>query len=187
MSWTRLIAMLGAVLALCSGATQAAAPTIGAPLPVLKITDRGELTMSGDKFSFVPWSSATNPGKVHIIQYFGATMGDRKVFEPVTDLLETSMEPGTVHVSTVLNLDAALWGTSGWVLSELEKNKKIHPEATMVVDEDGAGVAQWDLGEAGTGLIVMDDQGIVKYFSRKSLNEDELTSTMELIRSLASH
>jgi len=185
MSWTRLIAILGTALALASGTAHAAAPTIGSPLPVLNITDRGELTMNGEKFSFIPWSSETNPGKVHIIQYFGATMGDSKVFEPVTDLLETSVKPGTVHVSTVLNLDAALWGTTGFVMSELEKNKKIHPQATMVVDEDGAGVSQWDLGEAGTGLIVMDDQGIVKYFNRKSLTEEELASTMELIRSLS--
>ena len=172
-------------LALGSITTLAGAPTIDAPLPVLKITERGELTMNGDDFSFVPWSSATNPGKVHIIQYFGANMGDSKVFEPVTDMLETSVEPGTVHVSTVLNLQAALWGTTGFVLSELEKNKKIHPQATMVVDDEGTGVAEWELGEAGTGLIVMDDKGIVKYFNRKSLTEEELASTMKLIRSLA--
>ena len=31
----------------------------------------------------------------------------------------------------------------------------------------------------------MDDQGIVKYFNRKSLTEEELASTMDLIRSLS--
>ena len=183
MKMIRLIMAL--CLALGSIPTLAGAPTIDAPLPVLKIAERGELTMNGDDFSFVPWSSETNPGKVHIIQYFGANMGDSKVFEPVTDLLETSVEPGTVHVSTVLNLEAALWGTTGFVLSELEKNKKIHPQATMVIDAEGAGVAEWELGDAGTGLIVLDDKGIVKYFNRKSLTEEELASTMKLIRSLA--
>jgi len=180
-----MIATLGLALALGSVSTYAGAPTIDAPLPVLEITDRGELTMNGEDFRFIPWSSEMNPGKVHVIQYFGANMGDRDVFKPVTDLLESSMKPGSVHVSTVLNMDAALWGTTGFVLSELEKNKKIHPQATLVLDEDGVGVEQWDLGEAGTGLIVMDDKGIVKYFNRQSLTEAELASTMELIKSLA--
>ena len=62
----------------------AGAPAVGAPLPVLEIADRGELTMSGDEFSFVPWSSDTNPGTVHVIQYFGANLGDRDVFAPFT-------------------------------------------------------------------------------------------------------
>jgi len=180
-----LMTLLSLALALNGVTALASTPVVDAPLPVLKITDRGELTMHDDTFSFVPWSSAANPGKVHVIQYFGANLGDRDVFKPVTDMLENSFKPGTVHVSTVLNLDAALWGTTGWVISELEKNKKIYPESTMVVDEEGTGVKEWDLGKAGTGLIVMDDKGIVKYFKRQSLTEAELASTLELIRSLA--
>lgn len=167
-----------------SAGAAAGVPTVGAPLPALEIAERGELTMSGNDFSFVPWTSETNPGKVHVIQYFGANLGDRDVFQPFTDMLQERVEPGAVHVSTVLNMDAALWGTSGFVLSELEKNKKMHPLATMVLDEEGIGVSRWDLGDDGTGLIVMDDKGVVQYFKRSSLDEKERTSTLELIRSL---
>jgi YtfJ family uncharacterized protein len=175
--------IISMVLFLASGSALAGAPAVDSPLPLLSITERGELTLTGDDFSFVPWSSATNPGKVHVIQYFGANLGDRDVFKPFTDLLQTSVEPGTVHVTTVLNLDAALWGTTGFVISELEKNKRIHPLATMVLDEEGTGVVEWDLGKAGTGLIVMNDKGVVKYFTRQSLTKDELAATLELVRS----
>lgn len=171
------------ILILASGSALAGAPAVDSPLPLLSISERGELTMAGNEFSFVPWSSATSPGKVHVIQYFGANLGDRDVFKPFTDLLQTSVEPGTVHVTTVLNLDAALWGTTGFVISELEKNKRIHPLATMVLDEDGAGVVKWDLGKAGTGLIVTDEKGMVKYFTRQSMSEEELAATLELVRS----
>jgi YtfJ family uncharacterized protein len=174
--------LLGFILTLMAQIALAAAPAIDAPLPLLTVSERGELTISGEDFEFVPWSSESNPGTVHVLQYFGATMGDRDVFKPFTDLLQTSFEPGAIHVTTVLNLDAALWGTTGFVISELEKNKKVHPKATMVLDENGDGITTWDLGKAGTALIVTDAKGIVKFFSRASLNEEEMKATVELIQ-----
>ncbi len=172
----------GLILAFCCGGSFAAAPTVDAPLSELNISERGELTMSGDDFKFVPWRSDANLGKVHVIQYFGATMSDSKIFEPFTDLLQKSMEPGVIHVTTVLNLDAAMWGTTGFVISELEKNKRLHPDSTMVVDDDGTGLVEWDLGEAGSGLIITDDKGVVKYFTRKAMSEDEMAAALALIQ-----
>ena len=122
---------------------------------------------------------------MHVIQYFGATLGDRDVFKPFTDMLEAELEPGSVHVSTILNLDAAVWGTTGFVVSELKKNKQQHPTATMVLDADGDGVDAWTLGEAGTGLIVIDKQGIVQYFSPGSPDEADLKTTLGLIKTLS--
>lgn len=183
MTITRAISAL--LLTLMCTLAQAGAPTVDSPLPPLNVTERGELTMSGDDFKFVPWRSDVNPGKVHVIQYFGATMSDSEIFKPFTDLLEKSVPPGTVHVTTVLNLDAALWGTTGFVMSELEKNKRVHPQATMVVDDKGQGVTEWDLGKAGTGFIVMDKNGIVKYFTRQAMSETELASVMELVKANA--
>ena len=175
------LALCTTFILVCTTA-QAATPTVDAPLPELSITERGELTLAGDDFKFVPWSSDTRVDKVQVIQYFGATMGDRDTFKPFTDLLQTSFKPGTVHVSTVLNLDAAMWGTTGMVVSELKKNKRAHPQATMVLDDDATGVTTWNLGEAGTGLIVLNKQGIVKFFTPKALSEDEMAATVELIR-----
>jgi predicted transcriptional regulator len=110
-------------------------------------------------------------------------MSDSKTFEPFTDLLSKSFEPGTIHVTTILNLDAAMWGTSGFVISELQKNKRIHPLATMVLDENGSGVTVWDLGEAGTGLVVTDAAGVVKYFTRQAMTADEMAAALALVRS----
>ena len=125
MKISRLMATL--VFSLFCIGSFAAAPTVDAPLSTLTIEERGELTMSGDDFKFIPWNSDKHLGQVQVIQYFGATMGDSKIFEPFTDLLQESLEPGTVQVTTVLNMDAAMWGTSGFVISELEKNKRLTP------------------------------------------------------------
>ncbi|GAB5452122.1 MAG: YtfJ family protein [Halioglobus sp.] len=170
------------LLLLMSARVLAGAPTPGEALPTLNIEDRGELILDGSEFSFVPWSSDKRPQQVHVIQYFGANLGDRDVFEPFTDMIQQRLPAGSVHVTTVLNMDAAMWGTTGMVLSELKKNKKKHPESTMVIDEEGAGVKIWELGKAGTGLMIIDTQGVVKFFTRGSLPEDQLASTIELIR-----
>jgi uncharacterized protein len=183
MTISRLMATLVVAL-FCSGSF-AAAPTLDAPLSTLTIEERGELTLSGDDFKFIPWNSEKHLGQVQVIQYFGATMGDSKIFEPFTDLLQKSLEPGTVHVTTVLNMDAAMWGTSGFVISELEKNKRLHPDSTMVVDEDGTGVSEWALGEAGSGLVIVDAKGIVKFFTLKAMSEDEMATALALIKTNA--
>ncbi len=160
----------------------ASAPAMNTPLPTLDISDRGELVSKDEDFSFRPWSSDTHPGKVHIIQYIGAKLSDKDVFKPLTDAIETQFEPGSVQVTTVINMDAAMWGTSGMVMSELKKNKRRYPTAVMVVDEEGSGVDAWGLGESGRGLLITSGDGIVKYFADDSLNEEELATTIELIR-----
>jgi YtfJ family uncharacterized protein len=170
------------VLVLACAAALASTPAVDAPLPLLSITERGELTMAGEDFKFVPWRSDAGLGNVHVLQYFGATMSDSEIFKPFTDLLGKSFAPGAVHVTTVLNLDAAMWGTTGMVISELEKNKKIHPQATLVVDDKGLGVTEWNLGDEGAGLIIMDDKGIVKYFTQQAMSEAELNTALELVR-----
>ena len=181
MSMSRMLCSM--VLALMCGSAFAAAPAVDAPLPVLNISERGELTMNGDDFSFVPWRSDTNAGTVHVVQYFAATQGASETFKPFTDRLEGSFAPGTIHVTTILNLDAATWGTTPFVISELKKNKRIHPKASMVVDDKGAGVVEWDLGKEGTALLVTDQKGIVKYFTRQAMSEQEIAATLQLMQS----
>ncbi len=175
-------AIPGLLLALFCVRALAVAPAVDAPLPPLNIAERGELTLVGNDVKFVPWRSDANPGKVHIVQYFGASMSDSKIFEPVTDMLEKDLPPDTVHVTTVLNLDAAVWGTTGFVMSELEKNKRLHPRATIVVDDKGQGVTAWDLGKPGVGLFVLDKQGVVKFSALHALSETEMASVMALLR-----
>ncbi len=181
MSMSRMLSSL--VLAfICSGAF-AAAPAVDAPLPVLSISERGELIMTGDDASFVPWRSDANSGTVHVVQYFAATQKASETFKPFTDVLEANFAPGTIHVTTILNLDAAMWGTTPFVISELKKNKRIHPKASMVVDDKGTGVAEWGLGKEGAGLLVTDQKGIVKYFTRQAMSEQEIATTLQLMKS----
>ena len=68
--------LYGLALLLIIPSALAGEPAAGAPLPPLKIEDRGEVVLDGDDFAFATWSSEQQPGKVHVLQYFGATRAD---------------------------------------------------------------------------------------------------------------
>jgi YtfJ family uncharacterized protein len=157
-------------------------PITAAPLPPLAIEDRGEMIMDGDEFSFVPWSSDKDPGKVHILQYFSGTISHRDLFSPFTDLLQAELDYTKYHVTTIINLDRALWGTKGFVVSELKDSKRQYPLATMVLDEDGVGVEQWQLGEQGSVLAIMGNDGVVQFVSHGPLDETQMQTSLELVR-----
>jgi YtfJ family uncharacterized protein len=172
-------------MALLLGWTQwalAQGPVVSAPLPPLAINERGEMIMEGDEFSFVPWSSDKDPGKVHILQYFSGTLAHRDLFSPFTDLLQEELDYTKYHVTTIINLDRALWGTTGFVVSELKDSKRQYPRATMVLDEDGIGVDQWQLGKQGSVLAIMDNDGVVQFVSHGPLDDTQMQSSLEFIR-----
>lgn len=159
-------------------------PALQQPLPYLSIEDRGELVLDNDTFSFQPWSTDNHPGKVHILQYIGGTKADSKIFEPFTDSLQETLEPGSYHVTTIINLDAAVWGTSGFVVSEVKSSKRKYPLSTIVLDEEGRGVHQWQLGDSGVGLAILDRAGKLLYFTRAALSESEMHAALDLVRSV---
>lgn len=176
----RLLTLFIAVL--ISPLVLAAPPAVGTLLPPLSIDDRGELTLQAEELVFSPWDSSAFDGGVHVVQYFGATMGDSEKFKPFTDILEKSFGAKGVEVTTVINMDAALWGTGGFVLSEVKKNKKRYPDSTIVIDEDGLGVKNWGLGKPGSALVIIDNQGTVLYINQDPLTDAELDATLALLQ-----
>lgn len=161
-----------------------ASPAIDAALPAITIEKHGQLALEGDEITYTPWRSDTPSANVQVIQYLAATMSASEIYAPFTDRLQTDFEPGTLLVTSVINLDAALWGTSGLVMSEIKKNKRKHPESMMVLDKKGHGASEWELGKKGSALLILDTAGIVRFFSKASLSDAELESTLALVKSL---
>tara|TARA_R110002110_G_scaffold415748_1_gene654836 strand:+ start:73107 stop:73682 length:576 start_codon:yes stop_codon:yes gene_type:complete len=182
-----IIARILLLIALASAAAAALAqaPAIEAPLPQLEIADRGEIILNNDEFSYRPWSTAQAPGKVHVVQYFGATQSDSELFEPFTDALQEFVTPGTFHVTTIINLDAAMWGTTGFVVSEVKKNKRTFPESTIVLDEEGVGVDTWELGKKGAGLLIVDSLGVVRHFTKQAMTDEEVERFVAMVEGYA--
>ncbi len=109
--------IMGALLALALPAL-ADTVTLQQPLPTLSVEERGELVIDGDDVKFQPWQSG-GVGKVQVLQYIPATTGGSKIFEPVTDALRDALEPGSYHVTTVLNVDADISFSLSFFLSVL--------------------------------------------------------------------
>lgn len=164
----------------------ASAPVVDQTLPPLSIPDRGELVLEDNEFRYSAWSSNQTPDRVHVIQYIAASLSGKKRFERFTDQLRDAVDPEQYHVTTILNLDAALWGTTGFVLSELKDNKRRYPDATMVLDEEGVGVQRWQLGKEGAVLLILDAAGIVRYVGREAISSEQAPQVVELLRSLIS-
>jgi YtfJ family uncharacterized protein len=154
----------------------------GDRLPDLSIADRGELVLEGDDFDYRSWNYPQQPGKVHVLQYMAATSSASELNDPFIDRLKTDFPTGTLLSTTVLNLDEALWGTGGFVTSQLESNKKQFPHAVLVADEKGVGLNTWKLEEDSAAIIVTDSQGAVLYFKQGAMSPAEVNSTIELIK-----
>lgn len=157
-------------------------PSLNNPLPELNIAEKGELLLENEVYRYRPWSSQRSRGEVQVLQYIAANMGGKKLFKPFTDILSVEFPDGTIHVTTVINLDDAMWGTGGLVISELKSSKKKYPKSTIVLDEEGAGKKAWQLGKKGAVLAVIDKSGSVIYLTQKALSEQELISTLALVK-----
>ncbi|MDH4040847.1 MAG: YtfJ family protein [Gammaproteobacteria bacterium] len=155
---------------------------VGGRLPDLSIAERGELVISGDDVDYRTWSYPQQPGKVHVLQYLAATRAASNINKPFTDRMKTDLPKGSFLSTTILNLDEAVWGTAGLVVSELKSNKRDFPNAVLVADEDGAGLQQWQLEKESSAIIVTDPAGVVRYFKQGPMSAAEIDSTLELVR-----
>lgn len=165
-------------------AARAAQPALDQALPTVAIEERGEVILEGDEIVFRPWQSDAQTGEVRVIQYLAATRSASEVFEPFTDRLQTLYEPGVISVISIINLKAALWGTSGFVLSEVKKNKRKHPESTIVIDKDGTGQRTWALDKKGAALLILDKTGTVRFFAKSALADGQLDESVALVEKL---
>jgi YtfJ family uncharacterized protein len=176
---------LALVLALYLGAghltASASNPEVGTQLPDLSIKDRGELLLQDDEVSYRPWSYPQQTGKVHIVQYMAATKTAGDLHKPFRDRLDTDLPANSFETTTILNMDEAIWGTGGFVVNQLKSNKQKYPKAVMVLDEEGLGVKRWALNDESAALIIVDQQGTVRYVKQGQMSAAEVDSTLQLI------
>lgn len=174
----------GLLLALC---LLAAAPLhalqAGDPLPLLQVEKLGEILVQDGKMGFRPWQSAPLGDRIHIVQYMAARMSARRQSKPFTDSLEKSGIPYfRYHITTVVNLDDAMFGTRGMVLSELEKNKRKYGLSTIVADEVGRGRALWNLQEGSSAVIMLDTASRVLYFHQGPMQPADIEEALRVVR-----
>ena len=176
--------LLRGFLVLSISGTQASSPlTAGQLLPLLSIDTEGELLLQDGARQFEPWQSDSGLGQPQVIQYMAARSSTSKLNEPLTDALKrAAFQSGAVRVTTILNLADAAWGTRGFVLNELENNKKKYPEAILVVDEAGAGLQQWQLTPKNSAIAVVAPDGAVALFHEGPMDSAGIEQVLAMIQ-----
>jgi YtfJ family uncharacterized protein len=156
---------------------------IGQPLPELSIDELGELLIiDDDEFAYQAWRAPVHPAKVHVLQYIAGTRKARRQTQAFTDRLEETLPKGSYQFTTVINLDDAMWGTSGFVVGEVKSSKRKYPDSTIVLDEEGTGLLAWQLEKKSSAILVIDTSGTVLYLKQGVMSEDEIEVIVELIR-----
>jgi YtfJ family uncharacterized protein len=176
--------VLTVVLALaamfCAGA---AALESGQTLPPVRVEELGELTLDNEKIGFQVWDSHALAGKLHVVQYLAARLSAKSLNQPFTDQLQAAKLPlESYHVTTIVNLDDAMFGTRGFVLSELESNKRRFFLSSIVADADGLGLRAWGLKEKSSAIIIVGADGRVKFFRDGALSATEIATALQLLR-----
>ena len=178
----RAITLLLSTLALPSLCAHSAEVTLGEPMPPLTIPSQGELKLSDDEFSYEPWALPVGLGKPHILQYMAGTLKARGQTQSFNDRLETDIPHEKIHITTVINMDQILWGSTRFVMSQVKSNKARYPMATIVLDESGLGQRTWALPEKDAAVVLMDPNGSVLWFKEGALSDQDIDETIELLR-----
>ncbi|MBQ0760225.1 MAG: YtfJ family protein [Gammaproteobacteria bacterium] len=170
-------------LSLISISAVCSAIEVGGTLPSFSVPSKGELIIDGSKIRHQPWSTAQiSKGTPALIFHVAARMSSDVIIAPLKERLDQgNYEPGSFQSISVINLDDALWGTSGFVGSELEKNKREHPQAVLVADDKGLGISAWQVQKGTVAFILVDAEGTIRYLKEGKLTTEDVDTIIHLL------
>lgn len=174
---------LAAILALTLASSPSLALDVGSTVPAFKIDKPGEVIIAGDELTKAPWQSeAIGGGQPALVFYLPARASSEDDIDPLRKKLDKEdYAPGSFHSITVVNLDDALWGTSGFVESQVGKNKRAHPRATMVLDQKGTGRKALQLPKKTTVVFLVDAEGRVLDYREGALTAKTAEEVITLL------
>ncbi|WP_427978907.1 YtfJ family protein [Agarivorans sp.] len=155
----------------------------GQPLPQVEIRQAGELELNNNEITYQPWSSQELSGKVRLIHAIAGRSSAKKLNAPMIEAVkQAKFAEQSYQTVTVVNLNDAMFGTSGLVKSKLKKNKQQFPHASFVLDEAGALFEQWQLKSKSSAIILVDAKGKVIFAKEGELQADEIKQVLALIK-----
>ncbi len=88
------------------------------------------------------------------------------------------------QTTTIVNTDDAIPGSSMFVRSSIESNKKLFPWSQFVVDSDGVVRKAWQLEEGSSAIVVLDKDGRVQWAKDGGLTAAEVQQVVALLHKL---
>lgn len=159
----------------------------GQRVPPVGVADRGELLLNKDEFSYKSWNSAQLPGKVRILQHIAGRSSAKEKNATLIEAIKSAKLPhDTYQTTTIINTDDAIPGTSMFVRSSLESNKKLYPWSQFIVDSNGVARKAWQLDEESSAIVVLDKEGRVQWAKDGGLTQQEVQQVIDLLHKLLS-
>ncbi|HCS7578013.1 YtfJ family protein, partial [Escherichia coli] len=148
-------------------------------------TDRGELVLDKDQFSYKTWNSAQLVGKVRVLQHIaGRTSAKEKNATLIEAIKSAKLPHDRYQTTTIVNTDDAIPGSGMFVRSSLESNKKLYPWSQFIVDSNGVARGAWQLDEKSSAVVVLDKDGRVQWAKDGALTQEEVQQVMDLLHKL---
>ena len=171
---------------------------VGQKLPPVVIEDKGEMVIEydvvdgvmkykdGSDITYKTFNSAALTGKIQTIYHLAARSGADELNQPFIDALIAAKVPehgpdSPYKTTTILNIDDALWGTSGVATGRLADSQKGAAYAYHVIDAKGLALKKWGLKAKSSAVIVVDRDNKVLYFKDGKMSKDEIASVIALI------
>lgn len=157
----------------------------GQRVPAVGITDRGELILDNDKFSYKAWNSAQLPGKVRVVQHLaGRSSAKEKNASMIEAIKSANLPHDRYQTTTIVNTDDAIPGSGMFVRSSLESNKKLYPWSQIIVDSNGVTRKAWQLEEESSAVVVLDKDGRMQWAKDGALTQEEVQQVIALLHKL---
>ena len=142
---------------------------LGEVLPEVNLTEFGKLNLEGEQISYVPWNSRELCGKIFKIYHLAGTRSAVSLNDTFIDRLlreQFDLLPGNLHQTfNIINLEDAMFGTSGIVQRTVEDRKRKYVVPSFVLDKEGAIRNAWGLAPESSAVIILNRAGKV-VFSR---------------------
>lgn len=159
--------------------------TEGQRVPAVGISDKGELILQQDKFSYQSWNTARLPGKVRVIQHIAGRSSSKEKNAALIEAIKAEKFPhDRYQTTTVVNTDDAIPGTGMFVQSSIRSNKTAFPWSQFIVDSNGVAKKAWQLEDGGSAIVVLDKEGKVRFAKDGALTQDEVKQVVALVHKL---
>ncbi|QWA13200.1 YtfJ family protein [Sodalis ligni] len=157
----------------------------GQPVAPVDITDRGELVLDNDTFSYKNWNSSQLKGKVRVMQHIAGRTSAKKKNSMLIQAIEDAKFPNDrFQPTTIVNADDAIPGTGLFVSGKIEKNKKRYPWAQFIIDSNGLARKAWQLDEESSAIVVLDKEGRIQWAKDGALTPEEVHQVITLVHTL---
>lgn len=168
--------VIAAMAAMTSGLSNAHILEEGQTLPSVTVDSSGIATLMNGAVEYKEWSTDEFKNGV-IIAQAARPVAAEMLPEGFADKVKASGEQGVV----ILNSDDAPFGAGMFISNVVEEGKIAAPKSQTVVDEDGVVAEEWELEEASSIVIAVQD-GKVAFINEGELSPEQASKALSFIK-----